>query len=74
MKNGRKHAFRRNAHQRGRQDPSNFRRQRAGAEQGGVILYGWHTVTAALANPARHIRKLLATETVAPILTGRAPN
>ena len=30
--------------------------------EGGVILYGWHTVTAAMANPARRIRKLWATE------------
>jgi 23S rRNA (guanosine2251-2'-O)-methyltransferase len=32
---------------------------------GAVVLYGWHTVTAALANPARHIRTLLATENAA---------
>ena len=61
VKNARKPAFRRSAHRRGPAD-ANFGRRRAGAEQGGVILYGWHTVTAALANPARHIRKLLATE------------
>jgi 23S rRNA (guanosine2251-2'-O)-methyltransferase len=30
-----------------------------------VILYGWHTVTAALANPARHIRRFWATENAA---------
>jgi 23S rRNA (guanosine2251-2'-O)-methyltransferase len=28
-------------------------------------MYGWHTVTAALGNPARHVRKLLATENAA---------
>lgn len=30
-----------------------------------MILYGWHTVTAALANPARRIRKLIVTENAA---------
>ena len=30
-----------------------------------AILYGWHTVTAALANPKRRIRKLLLTENAA---------
>jgi 23S rRNA (guanosine2251-2'-O)-methyltransferase len=30
-----------------------------------VILYGWHTVTAALANPKRRIRKLILTENAA---------
>jgi 23S rRNA (guanosine2251-2'-O)-methyltransferase len=32
---------------------------------GPVILYGWHTVAAALANPQRHIRKLWLTENAA---------
>jgi 23S rRNA (guanosine2251-2'-O)-methyltransferase len=40
----------------------NERRERAADS---IILYGWHTVTAALANPARHIRRLLATENAA---------
>ena len=40
-------------------------RGREGAADDTVILYGWHTVTAALANPGRRIRKLLLTENAA---------
>ncbi len=36
-----------------------------GASGAVAALYGWHTVTAALRNPARHVRKLLATENAA---------
>ncbi len=32
-------------------------------------IYGWHTVTAALRNPQRHLRRLLATENAARRLT-----
>jgi 23S rRNA (guanosine2251-2'-O)-methyltransferase len=42
--------------------PDAHRERRRGEPGDAVVLYGWHTVTAALANPARHIRKLLATE------------
>ena len=35
------------------------------AGDGPAIMYGWHTVTAALKNPARRLRKLLATENAA---------
>jgi 23S rRNA (guanosine2251-2'-O)-methyltransferase len=61
VKNAPKHAFRRNAPRRGRPANARFRRA-AGGGVDGVILYGWHTVTAALANPARRIRKIMATE------------
>jgi len=47
-------------------------RGREGAADDTVILYGWHTVTAALANPRRRIRKLLLTENAARRLTEEA--
>jgi 23S rRNA (guanosine2251-2'-O)-methyltransferase len=40
-------------------------RDHAADPDGPAILYGWHTVTMALANPARQIRKLLVTENAA---------
>jgi 23S rRNA (guanosine2251-2'-O)-methyltransferase len=60
MNNARNQDFRRFA-QRGRRPKTRFRRPHGDGDDA-VILYGWHTVTAALANPARRIRKLLATE------------
>src|SRR3978361_72911 len=41
-----------------------WRDREAGAD-GPVILYGWHTVSLALANPERQIRKLWLTENAA---------
>jgi 23S rRNA (guanosine2251-2'-O)-methyltransferase len=40
-------------------------RDRDSQSDGPVILYGWHTVTMALANPQRQIRKLTLTENAA---------
>src|SRR5438270_11943700 len=40
-------------------------RDRESSPDGPVILYGWHTVSAALANPERQIRKLFLTENAA---------
>lgn len=41
------------------------RRERDSHADGPAILYGWHTVTMALANPQRRIRKLTLTENAA---------
>jgi 23S rRNA (guanosine2251-2'-O)-methyltransferase len=43
----------------------NFPRRDEGARKTSVLLYGWHTVLAALTNPKRRIRRLLATENAA---------
>src|SRR6266568_7077779 len=40
-------------------------RDRGASPDDPVILYGWHTVAAALANPQRHIRKLWLSENAA---------
>src|SRR3979490_3280481 len=40
-------------------------RDREARSDGPAILYGWHTVAAALNNPQRNIRKLLLTENAA---------
>ncbi|MFN5528107.1 MAG: 23S rRNA (guanosine(2251)-2'-O)-methyltransferase RlmB, partial [Bradyrhizobium sp.] len=40
-------------------------RDREQGSDGPVILYGWHTVTLALGNPKRRIRKLYLTENAA---------
>jgi 23S rRNA (guanosine2251-2'-O)-methyltransferase len=42
-----------------------WRDRDSGGGDGPAILYGWHTVCAALANPGRNIRKLLLTENAA---------
>jgi 23S rRNA (guanosine2251-2'-O)-methyltransferase len=44
-------------------------RGRDASPDGPVILYGWHTVSLALANPKRRFRKLLLTENAAHRLT-----
>src|ERR1700721_341429 len=46
-----------------------FRRDRGEASDGPVILYGWHTVAAALANPQRTIRPLYLSENAAKRLS-----
>jgi 23S rRNA (guanosine2251-2'-O)-methyltransferase len=50
---------------RGRAPPNRNFRPRPGAADGPALLYGWHTVKAALENPRRRFRRLLATENAA---------
>jgi 23S rRNA (guanosine2251-2'-O)-methyltransferase len=51
--------------QKGRSGPRPGFRERDKVPGGPAILYGWHTVTLALANPERRINKLLLTENAA---------
>ena len=48
-----------------RRSPRAGRHRAPYATDGPTILYGWHTVAAALANPARRIRRLWTTENAA---------
>ena len=51
---------------RPRPDRKSHERERRNPDRDGpVLLYGWHTVSAALSNPARRIRHLWATENAA---------
>jgi len=65
----RKPSFRRSGgkpFEKGRKPPGRPAwRDRDGGADAPVILYGWHTVAAALANPERQIRKLFLTENAA---------
>jgi 23S rRNA (guanosine2251-2'-O)-methyltransferase len=56
-------------HGKSRQPFRRGRERHGGGADGPVILYGWHTVAAALSNPARHIRKLFVTENALRRLT-----
>src|SRR5579862_450462 len=47
-----------------------FRHGRERDDDDAVLLYGWHTVTEALKNPARRFRRLLATENAVRRLAG----
>lgn len=57
------------SHRKGPPRHGSVRRARETGPDGPAVLYGWHTVTAALANPHRRIRKLLLTENAALRLT-----
>jgi 23S rRNA (guanosine2251-2'-O)-methyltransferase len=62
---GRSHYYDRGSGRR----PDTPRERRRGEPGDPIILYGWHTVTAALANPARRFRKLFVTENALRRLT-----
>lgn len=54
---------------RPRKTGRDFGRPRRSAGEGPVVIYGWHAVKAALENPQRKVRRIMATENAARRLT-----